>query len=286
MSAPQVWTVVELLRVTAPYLAKKGSASARLDAELLLAETLGLPGRVELYLQHDRPLTGGEVEGYRELVRRRSQGEPVAYLLGRARFYEEELEVTPAVLVPRPDTETLVEAALARLPAEATGRLADVGTGSGAVAIALARKRRGLTVVATELSPTAAAVARRNVARYGLEARVQVVVTDLLAGVDGPFDVVVSNPPYIAADDPRVEPGVRRFEPGLALFSGTDGLDVIRRLLVDVPPRLAPGGALLVEVGAGQAPAASEVALAAGWTGVAARKDLSGIERVIELTRS
>ncbi len=286
MSAPQVWTVVELLRVTAPYLAKKGSASARLDAELLLAETLGLPGRVELYLQHDRPLTGGEVEGYRELVRRRSQGEPVAYLLGRARFYEEELEVTPAVLVPRPDTETLVEAALARLPAEATGRLADVGTGSGAVAIALARKRQGLTVVATELSPTAAAVARRNVARYGLEARVQVVVTDLLAGVDGPFDVVVSNPPYIAADDPRVEPGVRRFEPGLALFSGTDGLDVIRRLLVDVPPRLAPGGALLVEVGAGQAPAASEVALAAGWTGVAARKDLSGIERVIELTRS
>ncbi len=286
MSAPQVWTVVELLRVTAPYLAKKGSASARLDAELLLAETLGLPGRVELYLQHDRPLTGGEVEGYRELVRRRSQGEPVAYLLGRARFYEEELEVTPAVLVPRPDTETLVEAALARLPAEATGRLADVGTGSGAVAIALARKRQGLTVVATELSPTAAAVARRNVARYGLEARVQVVVTDLLAGVDGPFDVVVSNPPYIAADDPRVEPGVRRFEPGLALFSGTDGLDVIRRLLVDVPPRLAPGGALLIEVGAEQAPAASEVARAAGWTGVVARKDLSGVERVLELTRS
>jgi release factor glutamine methyltransferase len=281
-----VWTVVELLRVTAPYLAKKGSASARLDAELLLAETLGLPGRVELYLQHDRPLTGGEVEGYRELVRRRSQGEPVAYLLGRARFYEEELEVTPAVLVPRPDTETLVEAALARLPMDGTGRLADVGTGSGAVAIALARKRQGLTVVATELSPTAAAVARRNVARYGLEARVQVVVTDLLAGVAGPFDLVVSNPPYIAADDPRVEPGVRRFEPGLALFSGADGLDAIRRLLVEVPPRLAPGGALLVEVGAEQAPAASEVARAAGWTGVVARKDLSGVERVLELTRS
>lgn len=285
MSAPQVWTVVELLRVTAPYLAKKGSPSARLDAELLLAETLGLPGRIELYLQHDRPLTGAEVEGYRELVRRRSQGEPVAYLLGRARFYEEELEVTPAVLVPRPDTETLIEAALERLPAGTTAHVADVGTGSGAIAIALARKRPGLRVTATELSPPAAAVARRNVARYGLEARVEVVVTDLLAGLGSSFELVLSNPPYIADDDPRVDPGVRRFEPAQALFAGPDGLSVIRRLLAEVPPLLAPGGALLVEVGAGQAPAVAESAAALGWPGATFAKDLGGIERVVVLAR-
>ena len=285
MSAPQVWTVVELLRVTAPYLAKKGSSSARLDAELLLAETLGLPGRIELYLQHDRPLTGAEVEGYRELVRRRAQGEPVAYLLGRARFYEEELEVTPAVLVPRSDTEALVESALARLAADAPARVADVGTGSGAVAIALARKRPELTVVATDVSPTAAAVARRNVARYDLAARVQVVVTDLLADVPGPFDLVVSNPPYVADGDPRVEPGVRRFEPAGALFAGPDGLAVIRRLLAEVPALLVPGGALLVEVGAGQAEVVAGLASDAGWRDVRTRKDLAGVERVVEATR-
>lgn len=284
MSTPQPWIVVDLLRVTAEYLGRKGSPSPRLDAELLLAETLGLPGRIELYLQHDRPLTGAEVDGFRELVRRRSQGEPVAYLLGRAHFYEEQLEVTPAVLVPRPDTETLVEAALARLPADTTARLADVGTGSGAIAIAVARQRPGLQVVATELSPPAAAVARRNVARYELASRVQVVEADLLGGVAGLFDLVVSNPPYIADDDPRVDPGVRRFEPARALFAGPDGLGVVRRLLADVPAHLAPDGALLVEVGAGQAPVVLALAGEAGWTG-SARRDLAGIERVVELTR-
>jgi release factor glutamine methyltransferase len=209
----------------------------------------------------------------------------VAYLLGRARFYEEELEVTPAVLVPRPDTETLIEAALERLPAGTTAHVADVGTGSGAIAIALARKRPGLRVTATELSPPAAAVARRNVARYGLEARVEVVVTDLLAGLGSSFELVLSNPPYIADDDPRVDPGVRRFEPAQALFAGPDGLSVIRRLLAEVPPLLAPGGALLVEVGAGQAPAVAESAAALGWPGATFAKDLGGIERVVVLAR-
>jgi len=277
--------VVDLLRVTTEYLAKKGSTSPRLDAELLLAETLGLPGRVELYLQHDRPLTGAEVDGYRELVKRRSQGEPVAYLLGRAHFYEEQLEVTPAVLIPRPDTETLVEAALARLPAASTARLADVGTGSGAIAIAVARQRPGLAVVATELSPQAAAVARRNVARYELAARVQVVEADVLTGVDGRFDLVVSNPPYIADDDPRVDPGVRRYEPAAALFAGADGLAVIRRLLSEVPSRLAPDGALLLEVGAGQASTVAALAASLGWTVLGTRKDLGEVERVVELGR-
>ncbi len=285
MNEPPRWTVVELLRVTGAYLAKKGSPSSRLDAELLLAETLGLPGRVELYLQHDRPLAGAEVDGYRELVRRRAQGEPVAYLLGRARFYEEELEVTPAVLIPRPDTETLVEVALARVPTDADVRLADVGTGSGALAIALARKRPRLRVVATELSPTAAAVARRNVARYDLGPRVDVVVTDLLSGVAGPFDVIVSNPPYIADDDPRVAPGVRRFEPAEALFAGPDGLAVYRRLLAEAPPLLSPTGTLLLEVGAGQAPVVTALATESGWTTLGVCKDLGGIERVVELTR-
>jgi release factor glutamine methyltransferase len=277
--------VVELLRVTGAFLAKKGSPSARLDAELLLAETLGLPGRIELYLQHDRPLAGAEIDGYRELVRRRAQGEPVAYLLGRARFYEEELEVTSSVLIPRADTETLVEVALARVPTDAEVRLADVGTGSGALAIALARKRPRLRVVATELCPKAAAVARRNVARYDLGPRVDVVVTDLLAGVPGPFDVIVSNPPYIADDDPRVAPGVRRFEPPTALFAGPDGLAIHRRLLVETPPLLAPAGALLLEVGAGQAPTVSALAADSGWSVAGVHKDLGGIERVVELSR-
>lgn len=292
MMAAEAWTLVSLLEVTARYLADKGSESARLDAELLLAETLGIDQRVKLYLQFDRPLDAAELDAYRALVKRRAGGEPVAYILGRTFFYEEELEVTPAVLIPRPATETLVEAALGRLTdLDASGaRMADVGTGTGAVAIAVARQRPGLGVVATEIEPEVAALARRNVARYDLSARVEVVVADLFepqAGpsLEGPFDLIVSNPPYIAEGDPRLETAVRAYEPATALFAGADGLSVIRRLLPAALQRLRPGGALLIEVGQGQCEAVIDLATPLGYHASPSIKDLAGIERVVVLDR-
>jgi release factor glutamine methyltransferase len=281
------WTVVPLIQVTSDYLAGKGVATPRLDAEVLLAEALGLPRRLDLYLQHDKPVARGELSGYRELVRRRAGGEPVAYLLGRAAFYDEELEVCADVLVPRPETELLVEAALARLGDEDAASGLDIGTGSGAIPIAVCRKRPGVRFTATDVSPRALAVARRNFQRYELEARVTPVLSDLFAALpeEARFDLIVSNPPYVAEGDPALEEPVARFEPALALYGGADGLDVVRRLLEGAAHRLAQGGALLMELGAGQAPAVQQEAEARGYRVTAVRKDLAGIERVVELER-
>lgn len=281
------WTIVPLIQVTSDYLAGKGLASPRLDAEVLLAEALGLPRRLDLYLQHDKPVSRGELSGYRELVRRRAASEPVAYLLGRAAFYDEELEVSADVLIPRPETELLVEAALARLSEEGAARGLDIGTGSGAIPVAVCRKRPAARFTATDISPRALAVARRNIQRYELEGRVSAVLSDLFAALpeEARFDLIMSNPPYVAEGDPALEEPVARFEPALALFGGADGLDVVRRLLEGASRHLEPGGALLMELGAGQAPVVRHEAEARGYRVVAVRKDLAGIERVIELER-
>lgn len=278
-------TVGEALRAAAQRLRAAGSRSPRLDAELLLATALDVD-RSALFRTPERLLTADESERFSGYLRRREAREPVAYIRRRRAFRTLELEVTPDVLIPRPETETLVDVALQSL---ATGAAAeplalDVGTGSGCIALALAAEDPFVSVVATDVDPAALVVAGRNAARLGLEGRVRFAVGDLFAGLPGGsrFDLIVSNPPYIpAAEYARLEPNVRDYEPRLALWAGDDGLDVYRRLVPGAVAHLRPGGVLAVEVGAGQAAAVTALFAAAGFPGVSARPDLGGVPRVV-----
>lgn len=249
-------------------IAAGGSDTPRLDAELLLAHALGVD-RTRLFLD-ERTVEGPAVRRFQDLVRRRSVGrEPVAYLLGRQGFRHLDLAVDPRVLIPRPETEHAVEAVLELAPRAA--RVVDVGTGSGAIALALKDERPDLQVVASDVSPDALAVARANAQRLGLD--VELVEADLVP--PGNWDVIVSNPPYVAVDDPAVAPGVRAHEPHLALYAGADGLDVIRRLVA------AQAGLLVVEVGESQAETVAFLARAAGFARTEVRADLAGIDRIV-----
>jgi release factor glutamine methyltransferase len=250
-------------------LGAAGCDSPRLDAQLLLAQVLRVD-RAALISDPERGLEPDEARAFMDLAARRREREPVAYLLGSKGFRTIDLAVDARVLVPRPETEHVVEAAL-DLPRGA--RVADVGTGSGAIALALKTERPDLDVVATELSPGAAAVARANAARLGLD--VEMLEGDLLDPIEGPLDAVVSNPPYVAAGD--VLPRDVGHEPHEALFGGEDGLDVIRRLVV------AASGVpfLAMEVGAGQAAAVAELVRGGGWPDVETVRDLAGHERVV-----
>jgi len=255
-------------------IAAAGADTPRLDAELLLGHALGVD-RAALLMAPEREVTGPAVRAFQDLVRRRSVGrEPVAYLLGRRGFRLIELEVDGRVLVPRPETELLVEVALGLPPG---ARVADVGTGSGAVALALKDERPDLDVVATDVSQDALAVARANAARLGLA--VAFVRGDLLEGA-GEVDAIVANPPYVAeADRAALPPEVARHEPAVALFAGDDGLDVLRRLAREAGASQARFAA--VEVGAGQAEAVEALLRAAGFVRVERHRDLAGIERVV-----
>jgi len=269
-------TVREALDSAVIAIAAAGSETPRLDAELLLAAALGLD-RTALFLDPGREVTGTAVRAFQDAVRRRSAGrEPVAYITGTRGFRHIELAVDPRVLVPRPETELLVEVGV-ELIAEGA-RVVDVGTGSGAVALALARERPDLVVLATDSSADALAVARTNAARLGLD-DVVFIHGDLLAGV-GEVDAVLSNPPYVAERErATLAPEITRHEPPGALFAGEDGLDVIRRL---VPAAAAAGARLLaLELGEGQAPAVTALLQHAGFGDVDVRRDLAGIERVV-----
>jgi release factor glutamine methyltransferase len=242
--------------------------------------------RIELYAHFDRPLSATELATYRDLVSRRLAGEPVAYLLGRKEFWSLDLAVDARVLIPRPDSETLVEEALERL-AGRTGalRIGDVGTGSGALALALAKERPEALVFATDLSPDALAVARANAERLGLA--VTFLEGDLAAPLssEGGFDLIVANLPYIPTADIAGLSADVRSEPHLALDGGADGLALVRRMVEVAPGLLQPAGCLALEIGAGQAGATAELLAAAGFGDIRMRQDLGGIDRVVSGVR-
>jgi release factor glutamine methyltransferase len=276
------WTIRRVLRWTTAFFKEKGLESARLDAELLIADALGID-RIRIYTDHDRPLHADELASIRERVRRRGRREPVAYILGHRGFHDLDLAVDARVLIPRPETELLVDLALKRLAGREAPLVVDVGTGSGAVALALAKARPDARVIATDRSPEALAVAADNATRNGVT-NVEFRRGDLLGPVEETADLVASNPPYIAsAEVDRLMPDVRDFEPRLALDGGPDGLAIIRRLIPAAHARLRPGGALLIEIGHDQGEALR--GLLAGWADVAVHRDLADLDRVAEATR-
>lgn len=260
-------------------LAQARAAIDAVDAEHLLLHVLARP-RSWLFAHADDAVTATEAAGFRALVERRAQGEPVAYLTGSRGFWTLELAVTPATLVPRPDTELLVELALARLPADADARVADLGTGSGAIALAIAKERPLAQMVATDASAAALEVAQGNARRNGL-GNVAFRAGSWLAPLAGErFDLVASNPPYIAEGDPHLSQGDLRFEPAMALSSGVDGLDDIRTIVKAAPAYLRPGGWLLLEHGWDQGDAVRALLLDAGFVEATTERDLEGRDRV------
>src|SRR5690606_11526735 len=261
-----------------------GAARGRVDAgeaALLLAHVLGR-GQAWLFAHGEAEVPPGAARAFAALVERRAGGEPVGYLVGRRRVWPLDLAVSPATLIPRPETELLVEAALARLPVDAPCRVADLGTGSGAIALAIASERPRARVVATDRSPGALDVARANAAAHGLDARVDFRAGDWFGPLRDapPFDLVASNPPYIAEGDPHLARGDLRHEPPGALASGPDGLDAIRAITAGAPAHLVAGGWLLLEHGFDHGPAVRALLDAAGFSGIATLADLEGRDRV------
>lgn len=323
----QPWTIIRLLEWTRKFFDSKGIDDARLEAELLLAHALKLD-RMQLYMQHDRAVNESELAAFRDLVKRRSQHVPTQYLLGVAHFRNLTLKVTPAVLVPRSETEILVDEALELIcpkkrpawqfdrgefvdhrgeteqaeliatsdvpaPPERP-RVLDLCTGSGCIALSIAGECPQATVVATDLSAEALAVARENAAACGLAERVTFLQGDLFAALaslpeaERTFDLITANPPYISeAEMAGLMPEVRDHEPRVALSAGADGLSVIDRLLSEAPAYLAPGRSMLMEIGYNQAAAVRR--RASGLKDlllVTIRKDLGGHERVVQLRRT
>ncbi len=276
------WRLLDILENTSRFFASKGLENARLQAELLLAAVLGV-NRLDLYLQFERPLHTSEVDRYREYVRQRLQRVPVQYITGVAAFRQLELTVTPAVLIPRPETEVLVDVALELLPE--SGRVLDLCCGSGAVALSLAQEAAAAEVVAADVSAAALEVAKANGQRCGLAGRVEWQCGDLFTPLRDiePFDLVAANPPYVRRGDlAQLAPEVRDYEPHLALDGGEDGLVYYRRIAQEAADFIRPGGYLLLEVGDGQSAAVEGLlARSARLTEVQIRPDLNQISRVV-----
>jgi len=285
-SAP--WTIARVLEWTRGYFEEKGIDSARFDAELLIADALGID-RMRIYLDHHKPLAPDELAAVRARVLRRGKREPVAYITGSRGFWSIDLAVDPRVLIPRPDTEVLVERALARLAGQDAPRVVDVGCGSGAIALSIAHDMPGAAVLGIDRSADALAVSRHNAAALGLD-RVEWREGDLLGPLtadDGPLDLIASNPPYIPTADLAGLMADVQHEPRSALDGGPDGLDLVRRLIADAPPWLKPGGALLVEIGHDQGPAVKALAEAdKRYTDVRIVQDYGRRDRVLEATRA
>jgi release factor glutamine methyltransferase len=275
----QLRTIRELLPQAATYLEGRGIRSPRLDAEHLLAHTLGLK-RLDLYLEHDRPLVPSEVDAFRELIRRRGRREPLAYLLGSWGFRTLDLRTDRRALVPRPETELLVEHGLDLIRETEAPRCLDVGTGTGAIALALAKERPDARVFATDVSGDALALAAENAERNGLTGRVELRRGDLLSAFEGErFDLIAANLPYVAEGD-QVDDELAH-EPDVAVYAETDGRELLARLADAAPGALEPGGAAIFEVGQGQASWLADRLAANGLAGARVEEDLAGIERIV-----
>ena len=303
MASTGTWTIKRILDWTSGYLERKGDEHPRLSAEWLLANVTGL-SRVELYVNFDKPLEASELDAMHAAIERRAAGEPLQYVTGEMPFRHIVLKCERGVLIPRPETEVLVDATLEGVDAAACAhgekdgapaspvRVLEVGTGTGCIALSIASERPGTLVTATDLSERAVALASRNREALGLEEAVDIVECDLASGVDpelmGTFSVLVSNPPYIPTDVLRdeVPAEVADFEPELALDGGEDGLDVFRRLLDLAPVALAPGGMLAVELFEGSLEDAAVLVRARdGWASVEVREDLTHRPRVLVAVR-
>ena len=287
--AGRIWTIRAVLEWTRGYLESKGDEKARVAAEWLLCDATGL-SRVELYTNYDKPLTPDELARMHAGVERRATGEPLQYVTGEMPFRHIVLKCERGVLIPRPETEVLVDAVLERL--EEPGRVLDLCTGTGCIACSVAAERPGTVVIATDIAPAAVALADRNSRVLGLGGYVDVLECDLAAGVvpefEGTFDVLVNNPPYIptAVLAEQVPSEVRDFEPALALDGGADGLDVFRRILDIAPAMLRPGGTLAVELFEGALDAAAALVRERdGWESVEVREDLTHRPRVLVAVR-
>jgi release factor glutamine methyltransferase len=261
-------------------LKRVGIDSARLDAEVLLAHACGIARSV---LVAGNPRISSEVaEKFHASIRRRSQREPLAYIIGKKEFFSIDFEVTPAVLIPRPETETLVEVALKFLATRPESRVLDIGTGSGAIAIAIAVNSPDGRVVATDISNDAIEIAHRNAIRSRCDDRIEFLAADLLPHANSRYDLIVSNPPYVRASEVEtLQPEIRVYEPRLALTAGDDGLTFYRRIATESPAWLKAHGAVMVEIGATQRAAVEGLFRNAGFSQIHSVADLAGIERVI-----
>lgn len=286
--AGDVWTVKRILDWTIPHLKSQGSESPRLDAEILLAHARGCP-RIQLYTNYDQPLTDTQRATMRDLVKRRAAAEPVAYLVGHREFFGLEFRVTKDVLIPRPDTETLVVDAIEALKPQAAPRVLDVGTGSGCIAISLAVNCPNAEITAIDLSQSALDIAKANAETHNVAGRIHWLCGDLFDPLTAgeQFDLIASNPPYIAAAEiETLSADVRLHEPRSALDGGPDGLNVIRRLIAGAPQHLVSQGKLLIEISGEQADAVTQLLAANGhYDDIAVLKDLAKQPRVVRAVR-
>ena len=304
--AGELWTILHMILWSAEYLTEKGVEAGRLDAEWLLSTALGVD-RLQLYLQYDRPLSPEEREAFKPLLRRRARREPLQYIIGRAAFRQLELKTDPRVLIPRPETEVLVQEVLdwasagtgsvgragdggaGRAGDRGAGRVWDMGTGTGAVALSLAAEGAWTKVVATDVSPEALSVAAHNAERHDLSGLVEFREGSLFEPLEQgeQFNIIVSNPPYIAESEKgELQPEVRDWEPPEALFAGEDGMDVIRQLVAGAADHLLAGGLLAFECGLGQAERmATDVNATGAFAAVRIRPDLTGRPRFVMAER-
>lgn len=277
-----VWTIVKILDWTRQYFADKGIENPRLDAEILLCAVLSCP-RINLYVHFDQPLKADELAKYREFVLRRGRQEPLAYILGEKAFMNYTFKVTPAVLVPRPETELLVETLIELNDSSNKIRILDLGTGSGAIIISLLSLLPLSEGTAVDISPAALAVATENAERIGVRERFTPVLSDLYSKLAAGerYDVIVSNPPYIPTEDITTLAADVQKEPKGALDGGKDGLDFYRRIIAGASEHLLPGGLLAFEIGIHQSDAVTQLCREQGFSVTAVRKDYAGIERMI-----
>jgi release factor glutamine methyltransferase len=286
MQHPPQWNILSLLKWTTEYFTSRSIESPRASAEILLAHILNLK-RIDLYIRYDQPMTADELACFKALIKRRAAGEPVAYIVGEKEFWSLSFCVTPDVLIPRPETEILVETTLSIIPKEPCQKIAELGTGSGAIIISLASERPGHDFFASDYSTRALNIAIKNANTHGSDIRF--FAGDWFSALhpNARFNLIVSNPPYIPTSDiDMLQPEIRKFEPKLALDGGNDGLDAIRHILDTAKPHLVPGGSLMLEIGYDQKDRIFAIAEQFGYEELRCIRDYAGLDRVVWLKRS